>query len=104
MPCKHLNYKRKITCFTNTAWYGIKYICMQMDGSGDKLPQKRLMTIRDFLQIYSISRTKFYDQMRTKAIDVIKLGSRTYISVAQAEAWLLKISIRPVEPESKKKK
>lgn len=54
-------------------------------------PQKELMTIRDFLAVYGISRDRFYKEMRIGAIRITKLGVRTYIKRIDADKWMSEI-------------
>lgn len=49
---------------------------------------KSLMNIPEFCAAYSVSRTTFYAQMRTKKLKVCKLGSRTYVKLSDAQAWM----------------
>ena len=51
-------------------------------------PQKELMSIKSFLEVYNISRSRFYSEMKIGAIRITKLGSRTYIKRTDAEKWL----------------
>lgn len=55
-------------------------------------PQKELLDIDTFLDIYSISRSRFYAQVKKKALIITKLENRTYITRKNAEAWLDKIT------------
>lgn len=49
--------------------------------------QKENLTVEDFLEIYSISRGTFYREIKKGRLITKKLGSRTYIKRADAEAW-----------------
>lgn len=48
---------------------------------------KELMTVKEFLENYSISRRVFYYEVKKKKIKIKKLGSRTLIHREDAEAW-----------------
>lgn len=50
--------------------------------------KKQLMSIETFLEVYSLSRSKFYSEVKTKSLRITKLGSRTYIALIDAESWL----------------
>jgi hypothetical protein len=57
---------------------------MQMD----KPPEKRLLTVEDFLAEYHIGRSKFYEEVRNKKLQITKLGKRTYVKRDNADIWL----------------
>jgi len=48
---------------------------------------KRLLSIPDFLNIYSISRSAFYREAAAGRIRLTKIGKTTRIAVEDAEAW-----------------
>jgi len=50
--------------------------------------QKKLMNIETFIDEYSLSRSKFYQEVRSKMLKVTKVGSRTYIARQDADEWL----------------
>ena len=50
--------------------------------------KKQLMTIKDFLEEYAISRSVFYSEWKRNALKVTKLGCRTYIVRKDADEWL----------------
>lgn len=50
--------------------------------------QKPLMTLPDFLGLYSISRTAAYREIRDGRLRITKVGRRTLIAQTDAEAWL----------------
>lgn len=50
--------------------------------------QKELMTIDEFLEIYSIGRNAFYTQTRKKLLKTTPLGKRIYIKRSDAEMWM----------------
>lgn len=58
------------------------------------LPQ--LLTVNDFLRIFSISRTSFYREVNSGRLKIVKFGTATRISRAEAEAWLQRLT--PVTP------
>ena len=47
----------------------------------------KLLSVKDFLQTYGISKTKFYDLKKAKQIAVKKIGRKTVISTDEAERW-----------------
>lgn len=47
-----------------------------------------LLTVPEFLRVYRISRTSFYDEVRKGRVKVIKRGRRTLIAKDDADAWL----------------
>ena len=53
--------------------------------------QKELMSVEEFLAVYSISRTIYFEQVKKNLLKQTKLGRRTYIKRIDAEAWLAKI-------------
>ena len=48
---------------------------------------KKMLTIRDFGNIYGPSRTRTYELIKSRKLHRVKFGSRTYIPVESAEAW-----------------
>lgn len=54
-------------------------------------PQKEMMTVDTFMDVYGISRSKFYKQVNAGLLKITKLGRLTYIKRADAEAWCSKI-------------
>lgn len=52
------------------------------------LPQ--LLTIPEFCAWARIGRTKAYEQIGSGALPALKIGRRTVIKVADADAWLAK--------------
>ncbi|AUN31767.1 excisionase [Niveispirillum cyanobacteriorum] len=46
------------------------------------------MSVADFLSSYSIGRTSFYKEVAAGRITIKKIGRRTLIPRAAAEAWL----------------
>lgn len=53
-----------------------------------------LMTVADFLNHYSISRTEFYRQVNAGRIPLIKLGKASRIARQDAEAWRAALPLR----------
>lgn len=50
--------------------------------------QKELMSVDDFLQIYSVSRSMYFSHKNKGLLKVTALGRRTMIRRSDAEAWL----------------
>ena len=48
---------------------------------------KKMLTIRDFGEIYGPSRTRTYELIKSRKLRRVKFGARTYIPVEDAEAW-----------------
>ena len=46
-----------------------------------------LLTVADFCERYSISKTSFYREVNAKRLKLRKFGSATRIARADAEAW-----------------
>jgi hypothetical protein len=51
------------------------------------VPEKELMTIDQFLAVYSISRSMFYSEVRKTKLKIVKVGTRTFVSKKNAQAW-----------------
>lgn len=49
---------------------------------------RRILSVEEFLSWAGISRWKFYDLVKQKAIRPRKIGSRTVIPIEEAERWL----------------
>ncbi|APG62555.1 hypothetical protein LPB140_06895 [Sphingorhabdus lutea] len=49
---------------------------------------KELLTVSEFLEIYSISRTEFYRQVKAGHIRLTKMGNASRVTKADADAWL----------------
>jgi len=47
-----------------------------------------LMTVPDFLRLYAISRTSFYEQVKKNKLAIIKRGRRTLIANDDAANWV----------------
>lgn len=52
------------------------------------MSEKRLLTLRDFSERYSISRASIYRQVSDGRLRLTKLGTRSLVDVEDAEAWL----------------
>lgn len=50
--------------------------------------EQKLMTVNQFKERYNISHTAFYRQVAAKKLRIIKIGSSTRVSLADADAWL----------------
>jgi hypothetical protein len=54
----------------------------------DNNPPKELLSVENFLTLFSISRNTFYSQVRLKKLKIKKIGIRTYVTRADANAWM----------------
>jgi hypothetical protein len=54
----------------------------------DNSPPKELLSVENFLTLFSISRNTFYSQVRLKKLKIKKIGIRTYVTRADANAWM----------------
>jgi hypothetical protein len=54
----------------------------------DNSPPKELLSVENFLTLFSISRNTFYSQVRLKKLKIKKIGIRTYVTRADATAWM----------------
>jgi excisionase family DNA binding protein len=50
--------------------------------------EKELMTLPEFLERYSISRTTLYREIKDGRLRATKVGRRTLVARVDAEAWL----------------
>ena len=50
--------------------------------------EKELLTVSDFVDRYSISRTQLYREVTMQRLRLTKRGHRSMITRADAEAWL----------------
>lgn len=57
--------------------------------------QKEMMTIEDFMEIYSITRSRFYSELKKHPWLITKLGKRTHIRRKDAEKWMEAIKANP---------
>ena len=48
---------------------------------------KRLLTLREFCDLYGVGRTRAYELIKSGAITAVKLGRSTRITFDSAEAW-----------------
>ena len=48
---------------------------------------RKFLSVKDFLQTYGISKTKFYDLKNANQIAVKKIGRKTVIASDEAERW-----------------
>lgn len=60
---------------------------------GTMAEKKQLMTIEDFIEEYSISRTFFYYELKKGNLRITKIGRRTYIKRQHADDWLNSIGV-----------
>ena len=57
-------------------------------GSIARFEERRAMSIADFVQRYGVGRSKTYLLIKSGEIPTCKVGTRTLIRTADAEAWL----------------
>lgn len=50
--------------------------------------QKELMTVEDFLEIYGISRSVYFAQVKKKLLKITRMGRRTLIKRTDADEWM----------------
>ena len=50
--------------------------------------EKGWMTVEQFCEIYSISKSTFYKEVHSTRLRITKLKSRTYVTKRNAEAWI----------------
>lgn len=48
---------------------------------------RRVLSIAEFVELYGISRAKTYQLLNAGELRAVKVGRRTLIPVAAAEAW-----------------
>ncbi|CAK0758775.1 hypothetical protein CCP2SC5_240043 [Azospirillaceae bacterium] len=53
---------------------------------------KVAITVKEFLVAVSISRTKFYSEVKAGRIKIIKAGSKTLVLATEPAAWLARLS------------
>lgn len=51
-------------------------------------PEKRMLSVDDFLKEYSISRSTFYQHVKKGTLKIKKDGTRTLILREEAENWM----------------
>ena len=56
--------------------------------------QSHLMTVADFLRVYSVSRTTFYREVAAGRIRLLKLGTASRIRTEDAERWAASLPIK----------
>jgi hypothetical protein len=49
--------------------------------------EKRLLPKADFCRIYGVGHTTFYSLVNSGQLRALKLGSRTFVEVGEAERW-----------------
>lgn len=50
--------------------------------------EKAAYTVSEFLNVYGIGRTKFYDLVKKGRLPIKKVGKRSLIKKVDADAWL----------------
>jgi len=56
--------------------------------------QSHLMTVADFLRVYSVSRTTFYREVSAGRIQLLKLGTASRIKTDDAERWAASLPVK----------
>ena len=59
---------------------------------------KHLLTVREFCEVYGVGRTRAYSLMQAGAIEAVKIGASTRITVESAEAWAASLPAWPKRP------
>lgn len=72
-------------------WYATACIYMENDNNIKNQPQKELMSVENFLDIYGINRNRFYSHVRAGRLKITKDGKRTFVKREDAQAWLHKL-------------
>ena len=49
---------------------------------------KKVMTIGEFSEVYSVGRTMVYELLKTGQLEALKSGGKTVITTEAAEKWL----------------
>lgn len=49
--------------------------------------QRKAYRVNDFCAAYGIGRTTFYEEVKDGRLPLVRVGSRTLVSVEDAEAW-----------------
>ena len=65
----------------------IQHYMMQQNGR----PQKELYDVKTFLDVFSVSKNKFYSEVARGALRLTKIGFRSYITKQDSEAWVSRI-------------
>lgn len=55
--------------------------------------QKELMGIEDFMEIYSVTRSRFYSEVKKFPWLPTKIGKRTYVRRLDADKWIEAIKV-----------
>jgi excisionase family DNA binding protein len=56
--------------------------------------EPRVLSIREFSQLYGVGRTKVYDELKSGRLRGRKVGNRTIIARDDAENWLQQLPIK----------
>lgn len=56
--------------------------------------KKDMMSVEEFLEAYSISRSTFYSEVGKKRIKVRKLGRRSYVLKIDADTWMNALEVK----------
>ena len=54
----------------------------------NKITEKAAYSVNEFLEVYGIGRTTFYQEVEAGRLKIKKLGKRTLIARSDAELWL----------------
>ena len=61
------------------------------------MDDKAAYQIPEFCNRYSVSRSTFYREIEAKRLSVFKVGTRTLIAKADAEAWFSALRSKPAK-------
>jgi len=50
--------------------------------------EQEILRVKDFCQLYAISRTSFYREIAADRLQVFKRGRCTFVTRSEAERWL----------------
>ena len=90
-----MKYKRFLNILTGTI--GCVYVlivtvteyCILLEN------EKLWMTVEQFCNNYSISKSTFYKEVKSKRLKITKLKSRTYVTKKNGEAWIALLETVP---------
>ncbi len=57
-------------------------------------PSKAALSVTEFCGVIGLSRSKFYEEVGEGRIQVLKMGSRTIVPVAQIDAYLAQLQFK----------
>ncbi len=56
--------------------------------------QSHLITVADFLRLYSVSRTTFYREVAAGRLRILKLGTASRVKTDDAERWAASLPVK----------